>query len=122
HLPNPDFGYVDDRQTLAGQVDSNQDFDLNIAAPVHATTDALYIGTKPLPPLPQKLSPSQAARLAEILDFLHPGLTKATDHSQAKDDGTQVSLDFADWQRILAIHMLLARYVRLIAEPPELPE
>src|SRR5205823_785713 len=28
-----------------------------------------------VPPLPQKLSPAQAARLAEILDYLHKGLT-----------------------------------------------
>ena len=75
-----------------------------------------------LPPLPQKLSPSQAARLAEILDFLHRGLTCATDQIQAKDDGTQVSLSFADWQRVLAVQMLLARYLRAVAEPDSLDD
>src|SRR5687768_15216983 len=30
-----------------------------------------------VPPLPQKLTPSQAARLAEIFDYLHKGLTTA---------------------------------------------
>jgi hypothetical protein len=84
------------------------------------TSDALFIGNRPLPPLPQKMSPSQAARLAEILDFLHRGLTCATENIQAKDDGSQVTLSFADWQKVLAIQMLLARYLRAVAEPDAL--
>jgi hypothetical protein len=67
------------------------------------------------------MSPSQAARLAEILDYLHQGLTQATDNIQAKDDGSQVTLEYADWQRVLAIQMLLARYLRMVADPPEQP-
>ena len=105
-------------QTVAGQPDGNLDFDLNLENPTtSATRDAFIVGKKSLPPLPQKLSPSQAARLAEILDFLHHGLTMATDNIQAKEDGTQVTLGFGDWQKILAVQMLLARYLRAIAEP-----
>lgn len=110
-----------DKQTLAGQIDPNLEFDVNPQAPAHLTADALFIGNKALPPLPLKLTPSQAARLAEILDYLHQGLTQATEHIQAKDDGTQVTLDYADWQRVLAVQMLLARYLRLVADPPEAP-
>ena len=108
-----------DRQTLAGQVDLNLDFDVNLSDPIHLTSDALFIGTKALPPLPLKMTPSQAARLAEILDYLHQGLTQATENIQARDDGTQVTLDYANWQRTLAVQMLLARYLRLVADPPE---
>ena len=50
----------------------------------------------------------------------HRGLTCATDNIQAKDDGTQVSLGYADWQRVLAVQMLLARYLRAVAEPESL--
>ncbi len=110
-----------DKQTLAGQVDQNVDFDVNLSGPIRDTADALYIGTKALPPMPLKLSPSQAARLAEILDYLHQGLTQATDNIQAKDDGTQVTLEYADWQRVLAVQMLLSRYLRMVADPPEPP-
>ena len=56
------------------------------------------------------MTPSQAARLSEILDYLHQGLTAATENIQAKDDGSQVTVDYADWQRVLAVQMLLARY------------
>jgi pSer/pThr/pTyr-binding forkhead associated (FHA) protein len=106
--------------TLAGQIDGNLDFVLNQNEDMTATRDALFIGKKSLPPLPQKLTPSQAARLAEILDFLHNGLALATENIQAKEDGTQVTLNFTDWQRVMAIQMLLARYVRAVAEPEAL--
>src|ERR1051325_8932804 len=108
-----------DKQTLAGQIDLNMDFDVNVNEPARVTSDAVYIGTKALPPLPLKMTPSQAARLAEILDYLHQGLTQATDNIQAKDDGTQVTLEYGDWQRVLAVQMLLARYLRMVADPPE---
>jgi predicted component of type VI protein secretion system len=108
-----------DKQTLAGHVDLNVEFDVNPSEPARLTSDALFIGTKALPPLPLKMTPSQAARLAEILDYLHQGLTQATENIQAKDDGTQVSLEYADWQRVVAVQMLLARYLRIVADPPE---
>ncbi len=106
--------------TLAGPIDGELDFDLNVNDPVTATPDAFFIGNRPLPPLPQKMTPSQAARLAEILDFLHQGLTNATENIQAKEDGSQVTLNYADWQKVLAIQMLLARYLRAVAEPDAL--
>src|SRR5438105_3206276 len=43
--------------TLAGQMDPNLDFDLNLTEPASSTREALFIGTRPLPPLPQKLTP-----------------------------------------------------------------
>ena len=39
-----------DKQTLAGQVDLNMDFDLNVSEPSRLTNDALFIGNKSLPP------------------------------------------------------------------------
>ena len=100
------------------------DLDLKLDATQHVTIEQgnLYLGGKPLPPLPMKLSPSQAARLAEMLDFLHRHLTSATDNIRANDDGSQVSLSYADWQRVLGVQMLLARYVRAVAEPDALEE
>lgn len=70
-----------------------------------------------IPPLPQKLTPAQAARLAEIFDYLHRGLTTAVENIDANEDGTEVRLGFAEWQMIQAVQMLLARYGRTISEP-----
>jgi hypothetical protein len=127
--PVPTAGNLDamseagsDKQTIAGHVDMNLDFDVNPSDAIRLTSDALFIGTKALPPLPLKMTPSQAARLAEILDFLHQGLTQATENIEAKEDGTQVTLEYSDWQRLLAVQMLLSRYLRLVADPPETEE
>ncbi len=109
-------------RTCTGQSENDFDFDLNVKDRVTLTNEALFIGTRALPPLPQKLTPSQAARVAEILDFLHRGLTCATENIQAKEDGSQVTLSFADWQRVLAVQMLLARYLRAVAEPDSLDD
>ncbi len=81
------------------------------------TDEALYIGNRELPPLPLNLALAQAARLTEILDTLHRHLARATENLHGNDDGTQITLDFASWQKVLAVQMLLARYVRAVAEP-----
>ena len=109
-------------QTLAAQFAHDQDFDLNLNEKITTSQGALFLGNLPLPPLPQKMTPSQAARLAELLDFLHRHLAHATENIHANEDATQVSLSFADWQRVLAVQMLLARYNRAVAEPDTLDD
>ncbi len=105
---------------FASAFDHDVDFDLNMTEKVTLANGNLFVGQRPLPPLPQKMTPSQAARLAELLDFLHRHLTSATENIQANDDGSRVNLSFADWQRVLAVQMVLARYVRAVAEPDAL--
>ncbi len=102
---------------MAAKCEADCDFDLNIKDEVTVNEGDLFIGKSRLPPLPQKLSPSQAARLAEILDFLHHHLTQATENIQANEEGTQVTLTYSDWQGVLAVQNLLARYLRAVAEP-----
>jgi pSer/pThr/pTyr-binding forkhead associated (FHA) protein len=109
-------------QTLAAQFDHDRDFDLNLHDKITTVHGTMFLGSLPLPPLPQKMSPSQAARVSELLDFLHRHLTNATENIRANDDGTQVTLSYADWQRVLAVQMLLARYVRAVTEPDALHE
>jgi hypothetical protein len=109
-------------QALASQFDHDVDFDLNPADKITATAGALFLGSRPLPPLPQKMTPSQAARLAELLDFLHRHLTQAAENINANEDASHVTLRYADWQRVLALQMVLARYVRAVAEPETLDE
>ena len=72
-----------------------------------------------IPPLPQKLTPAQAARLAEIFDYMHRGLTSAVENIDANEEGTEVKIGFTEWQTIQAVQMLLARYGRSVAEPQE---
>jgi len=72
-----------------------------------------------IPPLPRKLTPAQVARLVEIFDFLHHGLTLAVENINANENGTEVRLGFGEWQTIQAVQMLLARYSRALTEPEE---
>jgi pSer/pThr/pTyr-binding forkhead associated (FHA) protein len=109
-------------QTLTSNVEDDLDFDLSLTQKITASGGNLFIGNKPLPPLPQKMSPSQAARLSELLDFLHRNLTTATENIRANEEGSQVTLSYQDWQRVLAVQMLLARYVRAVAEPDALEQ
>lgn len=107
---------------LAAQFDHDMEFDLNPDERITVTAGQLFLGNRPLPPLPEKMSPSQAARLAELLDFMHRHLIQATENIRANEEGTQVTLSYVDWQRIQSIQMLLARYVRAITEPDVLVE
>jgi pSer/pThr/pTyr-binding forkhead associated (FHA) protein len=102
---------------LAAEFDNDLAFDLAPTDKVTVSAGTLYVGNRALPPLPLKLTPSQAARLAEVIDFLHRHLTAGTENIQTNEDGTQVTLSFADWQRVLGVQMLLARYVRAVTEP-----
>jgi pSer/pThr/pTyr-binding forkhead associated (FHA) protein len=70
-----------------------------------------------IPPMPMKLTGSQSARLAEVFDYLHRGLTNAVENIEANDDGTEVRLGYNEWQMVQAVQMLLARYVRMVGEP-----
>ncbi|MGL4423034.1 MAG: FHA domain-containing protein [Gemmataceae bacterium] len=70
-----------------------------------------------IPPLPQRLTGAQSARLAEMLDHLHRGLTQACENIDANEDGTEIRIHFNEWQTIQAVQMLLARYCRMISEP-----
>jgi pSer/pThr/pTyr-binding forkhead associated (FHA) protein len=105
-----------------GAHESDLDFNLSIKAKdeVKVTPDGLFIRNQPLPPLPQKLTPAQAARIAEVFDLLHRGLTSATENIEANEDGTQILLSFADWQKVLAVQMLLAIYQRAVTDPDSL--
>jgi pSer/pThr/pTyr-binding forkhead associated (FHA) protein len=109
-------------QTLASQFDHDVDFHLNVHDQLTVTQGTIFLGSRPLPPLPQKMTPAQAARLAELLDFLHRHLTAATENISANEEGSHITLRFGDWQRVMAVQMVLARYVRAVAEPETLEE
>ncbi|MSR54648.1 MAG: FHA domain-containing protein [Gemmataceae bacterium] len=110
-----------DGGTVSGTVPGDDlGFDLHTLSPGNSSdrtaSDFARSETDP-PPLPQKLSTSQSARLAEIFDFLHRGLALAAENIQANEDGSEVQLAFAEWQTIQATQMFLARYMRAVADP-----
>ncbi len=107
---------------VAAQFDHDIDFILDAKDKITFNNGNLFAGNRPLPPLPQKMTPSQAARLAELLEFLHKQITQATENIQTNEEATQVTLAYGDWQRVLAVQMLLARYTRAVSDPDSLDE
>jgi pSer/pThr/pTyr-binding forkhead associated (FHA) protein len=104
----------------AAALEEDLDFEVNEKDKIVSSENAFLVGNHLLPPLPQKLTPAQAARIAEIFDLLHRGLTRATEFMEANEDGTQVKLTFGDWQKIIHLQMLLALYHRAVTEPDAL--
>lgn len=107
---------------LAAALESDLDFILDPQDPITVRSGYLFAGNHPLPPLPLRLTPAQAARLSELLDFLHRQLSQATENIKANEEGDEVTLTFVSWQRVLALQAVLARYVRAVAEPEAMAE
>lgn len=112
---------VQPSRTIPAEVTCAGELDFNLSSD-DAPDRFWSVDDRKLPELPQKLAPSQAARLAEILDFLHQGLTSATENLRASEEAGQVSIPFSEWQKIQSVHMLLGRYLRAIAEPDTLDD
>ena len=110
---------VPEGQTVAGTVPGDDlGFDLNTLNTGSLSVDQTWgCSEAEMPPLPQKLSPAQAARLAEIFDFLHRGVTAAVENIEANEEGTMVRIRFGDWQTIQTVQLFLARYMRAVADP-----
>jgi pSer/pThr/pTyr-binding forkhead associated (FHA) protein len=108
------------RTALKGSMEggaSDADLTFGLHDPVKITRTGMMIGGKEFPPLPLSLTPSQSARLAEIFDFLHRALIQTTEQVQPSSDGSQITVDYATWQKFLAVSMLLARYHRAVTDP-----
>jgi pSer/pThr/pTyr-binding forkhead associated (FHA) protein len=69
------------------------------------------------PDVPARLSPAQAAQLAELLLYLHQTLASAADDVTEQTANGGVHLSQATWQKILRVEMELARFHYKIGHP-----
>lgn len=93
---------------------SSLDFELHWSedADLQATIHAL----EP-PELPERLTPGQAAQLAELLEFVHLRLRNLIQSGQADSKSNQVSLDVRQWQTLMDLQARIAEYLREVGEP-----
>jgi pSer/pThr/pTyr-binding forkhead associated (FHA) protein len=93
---------------------SSLDFEINWSedADLQATIHAL----EP-PDLPERLSPGQAAQLAEILEFLHLRLRNLVSSVSVDGKSSRVILDLRQWQALLDLQARVSEYLRRIGEP-----
>jgi len=102
-----------DQLDKASQI-SSLDFELNWSeeADLQATIHAL----EP-PELPERLTPGQAAQLAELLEFLHLRLRNFINSARPDSKTNNVSLDIRQWQSLIDLQARLSEYLREVGEP-----
>jgi pSer/pThr/pTyr-binding forkhead associated (FHA) protein len=93
---------------------SSLDFELNWSedADLQATIHAL----EP-PELPERLTPGQAAQLAELLEFLHLRLRNLIGSVQGDSKSNKMILDLRQWQALVDLQARLSEYLRQVGEP-----
>jgi pSer/pThr/pTyr-binding forkhead associated (FHA) protein len=71
------------------------------------------------PDLPGQLLFGQKAQLSDLLAWLHEQIAQVViqAHEERKGTTPQATVDWETWQRLLAVEMTLARYLRQIASP-----
>lgn len=83
----------------------------------HAQDDADTTTPRAKPDVPARLSPAQAAQLAELLLYLHQTLAAAADEVTEQTENGDVRISQATWQKILRVEMELARFHYKIGHP-----
>ena len=95
---NPDLGF-----------ELNYDDEREIQAALHILDP---------PELPSRLSPGQAAQLAEIMEFIHARLRSLMNSATKVDDDT-MALSFRKWQSLLDLQSRVAEFIRRIGDPQD---
>lgn len=98
---------------------SSLDFEFNLGQDTDLQS-TLHIPV--LPDLPQRLSPAQAAQLAELLEYLHVRMRNLVNTTKIDADADRVVLEARQWQNIVDLQSRLAELLRSIGEPDEREE
>ncbi|MCO6457058.1 MAG: FHA domain-containing protein [Pirellulaceae bacterium] len=98
----------------SGPPSSAMDFELNWNddADLQAT-----LQSRSPPPLPERLTPGQAAQLSELIEYLHTRLRQLLKSVEVDAKSEQVQIDFAQWQTLVDLQARLAEYLRRIGDP-----
>jgi pSer/pThr/pTyr-binding forkhead associated (FHA) protein len=104
---------LDPSQVKAGRGGS-VDFDLN-----WGDSDNLHVTLHQMEPpdLPERLSPGQAAQLAELLEYLHVRVRQLLECVEVEGKGERVTLEMGEWQSLLDLQSRLAEYLRAVSDP-----
>ena len=69
------------------------------------------------PELPDRMSPGQAAQLAELIEYIHIRVRNLLNSVETEGKGEQVKLDLHQWQNLLDLQSRLAEYLRAVSGP-----
>jgi hypothetical protein len=111
-------GVVPDMDEAAAITPSSVSLDFELS--IDQDPEILTLLHTLLPPeLPTSLTPGQAARIAELLQYLHLRIRGLIQSVKAKGKSSRVTLEQRQWQNLLDIQVRLAGYLRKIGEPGE---
>ena len=79
--------------------------------------DAQLLLSDAPPRLPERLSPGQAAQLAEVLEFLHSHTRQVALESKVDRRNKKIEIPAEKWQRLIDAHAHLSEYLRKISDP-----
>ena len=71
------------------------------------------------PMLPERLSPGQAAQLAEVLEYVHMRMRRLINEVDVEGNAKAVHLNFAQWQYLMDLQSRISEYLRVIGHPSE---
>lgn len=97
-----------------GKKASSCDFDLSMEG--DSDLQAKLFALDP-PELPNRLSPGQAAQLAEVFEYLHLRVRQMLRSADVEVKAERVVLDLAQWQNLLDLQSRLAEYLRSVSDP-----
>jgi pSer/pThr/pTyr-binding forkhead associated (FHA) protein len=69
------------------------------------------------PKLPERLSPGQAAKLAEMVEFLHLQIRSIISNAEFDRSSNCVQLTAKQWQKVVSTQAWLSEYLRNIGQP-----
>ena len=111
---------LDDHNSVSGQqhaqAGADDKSDIAVADQSWQKDSRLLLSGDP-PRLPERLSPGQAAQLAEVLEFLHSHTRQIALESKVDRHNNQVVMPAEKWQRLLDAHAHLSEYMRKISDP-----
>ncbi len=71
----------------------------------------------PEPKIPEKLSPSQAAQVSELLEFFHGQIGTIVDSVKIPDQASSVKVNAATWQLMLQMYSRMSELIRSVGDP-----
>jgi hypothetical protein len=103
---------VDESGLVERQSDRDFEVDSNLLVDASSAQGLQYP-----PVIPDRLSPSQAAQLAELLEYIHRGIGDVVEGVQSNESKNSVSVSQQNWQSLLLIYSNLSELIRAIADP-----
>jgi hypothetical protein len=98
------------------QVAPHADFQYELHWNPDPDQQSTLLGLQP-PELPERLTPGQAAQLSEFIEYFHYRLRDLLESVQRADHNQPIVLEERQWQNLLDMQSLMAKYLRDIARP-----